>query len=193
MNKGKFKAILKGVAGFAAIAAVAVGLTACSNGSSSQGSATSGTVTFLNNHTDWQQNGTWKKLIKAFNKKYPHIKINEQALGDYAGSMKTRMNSHNYGDVFLLPTTVQPKDRSHYVISLGNTKEMSKKYYGLAQTSYDGKQYGIPTVMDGNGVVVNWKVFQKAGVKTFPKTPSQFISALKKIKSKEKGVVPPLY
>lgn len=190
MNKGKFKAILKGVAGFAAIAAVAVGLTACSNGSSSQGSATSGTVTFLNNHTDWQQNGTWKKLIKAFNKKYPHIKINEQALGDYAGSMKTRMNSHNYGDVFLLPTTVQPKDRSHYVISLGNTKEMSKKYYGLAQTSYDGKQYGIPTVMDGNGVVVNWKVFQKAGVKTFPKTPSQFISALKKIKSKEKGVVP---
>lgn len=190
MNKNKFKAILKGITGFAAITAVAVGLSACGNGGSKKESATSGTITFLNNHTDWQQDGTWKKLIAQFNKKYPNIKVNCQALGDYAGSMKTRMNSKNYGDVFLLPTTVQPKDRSHYVISLGSTKQLSKKYYGLSQSSYAGKQYGIPTVMDGQGVVVNWKVFQKAGIKTFPKTPKTFIAALKKIKSKEKGVTP---
>lgn len=190
MNKGKFKKFLLSVAGVATIAATAVGLSACSNGGSSKDSATSGQITFINNHTDWQHDGTWKKMIAQFNKKYPNIKVNIQTLTDYEGGIKTRMNSKNYGDVLLMSTSIQPKDRSHYFVDMGNEKQLSKKYYGLDNSSYDGKVYGLPTQMDANGIVVNWKVFQKAGIKKYPKTPSEFISDLKAIKQKEKGVTP---
>lgn len=190
MGKGKFKAVLKGIASFAAITAVAVGLSACGNKSGNQDSATSGQVTFINNHTDWQHDGTWKKIIAKFNKKYPNIKVNIQTLTDYEGGIKTRMNSKNYGDVLLMSNSIQPKDRPHYFVDMGSEKLLSKKYYGLANSSYDGKVYGLPTQMDAQGMVVNWKVFQKAGVKKYPKTPEEFISDLKAIKSKEKGVIP---
>lgn len=190
MNKDKLKTVLKGTVGLVGVTALAVGLTGCSGSKTSKDSATSGTITFINNHTDWQHDGTWKKLISQFNKKYPNIKVNIQTLTDYAGGIKTRMNSKNYGDVLLLPTTVKPQDRSHYVISLGNEKQMSKKYYGLYNSSYDNKVYGLPTQMNAQGMCVNWKVFQKAGVKSYPKTPTEFLNDLRAIKRKEKGVTP---
>ena len=105
MDKSKFKAALKCAAGFAAITAFAVGLTGCGkSGDKKQ------TITFINQRTDLKQDGTWDKYIKEFQKSHPNIEVKVQALNDYATNMKTRMNSNNYGDVFMLPDSVNDKD-----------------------------------------------------------------------------------
>lgn len=184
MDKGRFKAILTGVASFAAIAALAVGLTGCSNNGKKE------TITFINHRTDFKQDGTWDRYVKEFNKTHPNIQVKVQALNDYATNMKTRMNSNNYGDVFMLPDSVNAKDYSHFVEPLGKLSSMEKKYYGVTAKQYKGTVYGLPSDINGQGVVANMEVFIKAGYKTFPKTPKEFIAALKAIKSKEKGVTP---
>lgn len=184
MDKGKVKAILKGVASLAAITAVAVGLTGCGNNSKKE------TITFINHKTDFKQDGTWDRYVKEFEKTHPNIQVKVQALSDYATNMKTRMNSNNYGDVFMLPDSVNAKDYSHFVKPLGKVNKMSKKYYCINAKQYKGTVYGIPSDINAQGVIVNMEVFRKAGYKTFPKTPEKFIAALKAIKAKEKGVTP---
>lgn len=187
MNKGKFKTILKGLASVTAIAALAVGLTACSNG----GGSGKQTITFINQRTDLKQDGTWDRYVKEFQKAHPNIQVKVQALNDYATNMKTRMNSNNYGDVFMIPDSVTAKDYSHFLVPLGKVSSLSKKYYCI-QTGkqYNGTAYGIASDVNVSGMIVNMNVFKKAGINKVPKTPSTFIAALKKIKSKEKGVVP---
>lgn len=185
MDKSKFKAALKCAAGFAAITAFAVGLTGCGkSGDKKQ------TITFINQRTDLKQDGTWDKYIKEFQKSHPNIEVKVQALNDYATNMKTRMNSNNYGDVFMLPDSVNAKDYSHFVEPLGKVNKLDKKYYGMTAKQYKGTVYGMPSMINANGVVANMEVFRKAGYKTFPKTPKTFIAALKAIKAKEKGVTP---
>lgn len=186
MNKGKIKTVLKGLASIAAIAAFATGLTACGNGGSNKE-----TITFINQRTDLKQDGTWDRYIKEFQKSHPNIQVKVQALNDYATNMKTRMNSNNYGDVFMIPDSIAAKDYSHFMAPLGKTATMAKKYYGIANgKQYHGTNYGIPSQMNVSGMIVNMNVFRKAGINTIPKTPKSFIAALKKIKSKEKGVTP---
>lgn len=184
MNRGKIKAVLTGVASLTAITAVAVGLTGCSNNGKKE------TITFINHKTDFKQDGTWDRYVKEFQKTHPNIEVKVQALNDYATNMKTRMNSNNYGDVFMLPDSVNAKDYSHFVEPFGKLSTLSKKYYGVNAKQYHGTVYGLPSDMNGQGMVVNMEVFRKAGYKTFPKTPEKFIAALKAIKAKEKGVTP---
>ena len=109
MNREKTKAILTGVASLAAITTLAVSLTGCSNNGKKE------TITFINHKTDFKQDGTWDRYIKEFQKTHPNIDVKVQALNDYATNMKTRMNSNNYGDVFMLPDSVNAKDYSHFV------------------------------------------------------------------------------
>ncbi|WP_461226078.1 ABC transporter substrate-binding protein [Lacticaseibacillus suihuaensis] len=172
-------------------AALLLGLTAC-GGSKDSGATKSKTqtITFINHKTDWAGNGKWKAYMKDFNKKYPNIKVKIETITDYAGQMKTRMNSDQYGDVFMLPDTIKPKDFAHFVAPLGKQKTLEKKYLGLTNKSYNGTSYGIPSQLNASGMVVNMKVFKDAGIKTFPKTPAAFIKALKTIKAKNPDVIP---
>ena len=55
---------------------------------------------------------------------------------------------------------------------------------GLANTwDYDGLVYGVPSTGNAQGIVYNKRVFEEAGVTEIPKTPDEFIDALKAIKS----------
>lgn len=167
-------------------------LAGCGNsksGSSSSKDKTE-TITFINHKTDWAGNGKWDAYMKEFNKKHPNIKVKIETITDYAGQMKTRMNSDKYGDVFMLPDTIKPKDFSHFVEPLGKKATLEKKYLGLTNKSYNGTTYGIPSQLNASGMVVNMKVFKDAGIDKFPTNPEDFIAALKKIKEKDKSVTP---
>ena len=59
----------------------------------------SGTITVLTHRTDLVQDGTMKKYAAEFNKTYPKVKVEFEALTDYEGEVKIRMNTENYGDV----------------------------------------------------------------------------------------------
>ena len=148
------------------------------------------TITFINQKTDWETNGKWDEYMKAFNKKYPNIKVEIQTITDYAGQMKTRMNSDQYGDVLMIPGDIQPQDYSTFFEKLGDKEELGKKYLGLNDRSFEGASYGLPSQMNATGMVVNMKVFKEAGIEEFPKTTEDFIAALKTIKEKNADVTP---
>ncbi|WP_233269718.1 ABC transporter substrate-binding protein [Heyndrickxia camelliae] len=175
-----------------AAGALALMLGACSNGLSSSGTDKGGkeTITFINHKTDWTGNGKWKEYTKEFNQKYPNINVKVETITDYAGQMKIRMNSKDYGDVFMLPDTVKPQDFKNFVEPLGKQAELEKKYMALSNKSYNGTTYGIPIAVNTTGILVNMKVFKDAGINEFPKTPEEFVTALNTIKKKNPDVTP---
>jgi len=177
----------KGLLTIGMTALAAVTLVGCSSGSSDSDVET---ITFINHKTDWETNGKWDEYIAKFNEKYPDIKVEVQTITDYAGQMKTRMNSKEYGDVLMIPGDISPKDYENFFEKLGATEELSEKYLGLNDRSYEGVQYGIPSQMNATGLVVNKKVFEDAGITEFPKTTEDFIAALKKIKENDSSIVP---
>ena len=177
----------KGLLTIGMTALAAVTLVGCSSGSSDSDVET---ITFINHKTDWETNGKWDEYIAKFNEKYPDIKVEVQTITDYAGQMKTRMNSKEYGDVLMIPGDISPKDYENFFEPLGDTEELSEKYLGLNDRSYEGVQYGIPSQMNATGLVVNKKVFEDAGITEFPKTTENFIAALKKIKENDSSIVP---
>ncbi len=177
----------KGLLTIGMTALAAVTLVGCSSGSSDSDVET---ITFINHKTDWETNGKWDEYIAKFNEKYPDIKVEVQTITDYAGQMKTRMNSKEYGNVLMIPGDISPKDYENFFEPLGDTEELSEKYLGLNDRSYEGVQYGIPSQMNATGLVVNKKVFEDAGITEFPKTTEDFIAALKKIKENDSSIVP---
>ncbi|MFP9055431.1 carbohydrate ABC transporter substrate-binding protein, partial [Enterococcus faecalis] len=81
-------------------------LGACGNNKDSANDKDGGkteTITFINHKTDWETNGKWDEYMTKFNEKYPDIKVEIQTITDYAGQIKTRMNSEEYGDVLMIP------------------------------------------------------------------------------------------
>ncbi|MCW8643856.1 ABC transporter substrate-binding protein [Streptococcus macedonicus] len=177
----------KGLLTIGMTALAAVTLVGCSSGSSDSDVET---ITFINHKTDWETNGKWDEYIAKFNEKYPDIKVEVQTITDYADQMKTRMNSKEYGDVLMIPGDISPKDYENFFEPLGDTEELSEKYLGLNDRSYEGVQYGIPSQMNATGLVVNKKVFEDAGITEFPKTTEDFMVALKKIKENDSSIVP---
>ncbi|MEK6455784.1 ABC transporter substrate-binding protein [Caldifermentibacillus hisashii] len=171
---------------------LSLALSACGSNSGSSDKSSDGkeTITFINHKTDWTSNGKWDEYIKEFNQKYPDINVKVETITDYAGQMKIRMNSKDYGDVFMLPDTVKPQDFNKFVEPIGKQSELEEKYMGLSNKSYEGTTYGLPIAINTTGLLVNKKLFEEAGIKEFPKTPEDFISALKTIKKKNPDVIP---
>ena len=180
----------KGVFSVGIVALAATLLVGCSGGSDSSSADGKETITFLNNRTDWETSGKWDEYIKKFNEKYPDIKVEVQTITDYAGQVKTRMNSDDYGDLLMIPGDIKAQDYENFFEPLGKKSDLSEKYLSLNDRSYQGTSYGIPSQLNATGLVVNMKVFEDAGIKEFPKTPEAFLKALKTIKEKNPDVTP---
>lgn len=147
-------------------------------------------ITFINHKTDWAGDGTWDRYLEEFNAIHPEIKVNIETITDYAGQVKTRMNSDQYGDVLMIPGDISPVDYSTFFEPLGDKAELAKTYVGLNDRSYEGVQYGLPSQMNATGMVVNMQVFRDAGIDVFPTTTEDFIAALKTIKEKNPEISP---
>ncbi|MDQ2850602.1 MAG: ABC transporter substrate-binding protein [Actinomycetota bacterium] len=181
-QRGRSVVALVAVSSFAGL-----GLAACgssSGGSSSNASGPpSGTILVLTNRTDIV-NTELPAYAKEFNKIYPKVTVKFQALSDYAGDVKTRMSTKNYGDVLLVPTDIPPAQLATFFEPLGTTAEMGKKYRFADAIANAGKVYGLATFGDANGIVYNKKIFKQAGITSEPTTPGQLITDLKAVKAK---------
>ena len=60
--------------------------------------------------------------MAEFNKKYPDIKVEIQTITDYAGQIKTRMNSEEYGDLLMIPGDIKPEDYGNFFEPLGKKR-----------------------------------------------------------------------
>ena len=191
------------VGALAGICATALALTGCGGGGASSNSGgvpkptgnpteISGDITVLTNRTDLNSDGTLKKYAAAFNQIYPNVKVSFQAITDYAGEVKTRMNTSNYGDVLLIPPAISRTDYPKFFESLGQASDMSKKYqwtdFATTDGKTEGKVYGLATFGDVNGLVYNKKVWKQAGVTAPPTSTQQFTSDLQAVKAKTKAI-----
>lgn len=147
-----------------------------------------GEITFLHNRTDINDTVFKEQYIPKFNEKYPNIKVNLEAITDYEGQVKIRLNTTDYGDVLYIPAAITPQDLPNFFEPLGSYDELSQKYLFANEQMFEGTTYGIPTMVTANGMVYNKAVFAAAGVTSVPKSPEEFLDAMQKIKDNTDAV-----
>lgn len=134
---------------------------------------------------------TFKDYITEFQKLYPNIKVEYEAVTNYADDVTIRLTTGDWGDILMIPTTVDKKELPNLFQSFGTTDAIGANYEFINNFALDGQVYGIASTGNAQGVVYNKKVFADAGVTELPKTPDEFLAALQKIKDKTDAI--PLY
>ena len=140
--------------------------------------------------TDDYGGKNWKSYLEDFNKEYPNIKVEITTDTNYADDALTHLQSGQYETITMIPA-VDKADLSTYYMSYGTLDEMSQQINYANTWLYGDDVYGVPSTATTQGIVYNKKVFEDAGVTDVPKTPDEFIDALKKIKDKTDAI--PLY
>lgn len=149
-----------------------------------------GKVTFLTCRTDLDQDGTYGKYIAKFNEQYPDVTVEVESITDYAGELAIRMQTKEYGDVLMIPDAVPTNTYADYFVPLGTVDELKDKYTEnyLYSKWYDNQVYGLAYMCTVQGIVYNKQVFKDAGIETLPKSPDEFLTALKAIKEKTDAI-----
>jgi ABC-type glycerol-3-phosphate transport system substrate-binding protein len=153
--------------------------------------ALSGTITVLSHRTDLDKDGTLAKYSEEFKALYPDVTVNWETITDYAGEVATRLNTADYGDVLNIPPSLSADKYPDFFTSLGTVDDLGQKYQFISEGAYDGNVYGIATTGNANGMLYNKEVFEAAGITDVPKTPDEFLAALKLIKENTEAI--PLY
>ncbi|MDO5575227.1 MAG: ABC transporter substrate-binding protein [bacterium] len=152
------------------------------------------TIKVLNHRTDMGSSDypgkNWEAYIADFNQMYPNITVDLEVLSNYADDGLLRLQDADWGDVMEIPA-VDKADLNEYYLPLGTLEDITTQANMCQEWSYEGIAYGVPTTAAAQGIVYNKKVFEAAGVQTLPKTPDEFITALKAIKEKTDAI--PLY
>lgn len=147
---------------------------------------------FLTHKTD-AVDTTFKGYIEEFQKLYPKINIEYEGITNYADDMQTRLTTGDWGDICMVPMTVDKDELGNYFTKLGDKKTLAGSYEEnmLNNYAYQDNVYGIPSMANVQGIVYNRAVFKKAGIKDLPKTPDEFLNTLQQIKDKTDAI--PLY
>lgn len=148
----------------------------------------SGEITVLTHRTDLVQNGTMAAYAAEFTKIYPKVKVRFEAVTDYEGEVKIRMNTENYGDVLMIPVVIAKSNYPTFFAPLGDSAELGKKYRFSDKTEVGGKVYGIASFGTANGVLYNKAVWKKAGITDWPTTPEEFLKDLQAVKARTDAV-----
>lgn len=151
------------------------------------------TIHVFNQRTDMAEASypgkNWDAYIADFNKMYPNITVEIETDTNYSDDSILRLQSGDWGDIMMIPA-VDKVDLSTYFLPYGTLDEMSKQIRFANTWDYDGLVYGVPSTGNAQGVVYNKRVFEEAGVTEIPKTPDEFIDALKAIKAYDSSIIP---
>lgn len=145
---------------------------------------------FVSHRTDLIDDGTFAGYVTEFQKLYPNITISYEGITDYANDMTTRLTSNDWGDVCMIPTTIPLPELGDYFYPLCDLTAIEKDYNFADNRAYGGKVYGIPSTGNAQGIVYNKAVFEAAGITELPKTPTEFLDALQKIKDYDASIIP---
>ena len=127
--------------------------------------------------------------VDEFRKIYPNVEIEYELITDYAENALMRVGNTDW-TIMGIPT-VQKDELSKYFVPLGSLETLGGLYNFMSAWSFDGVCYGIPSTGNAQGVLYNKRIFAEAGVTELPKTPDEFIAALKAVKEKTDAI--PLY
>ncbi|RPF20206.1 ABC transporter substrate-binding protein [Myceligenerans xiligouense] len=170
--------------GGAVVAAVALTVSACSaqagGGDTSGEGEVAGEITVITQRTDIVDT-VFQEYKAEFEAEYPDVTVNFEAITDYEGEIAVRMNTDDYGDVLLIPNSVQPDQFATFFEPLGSVEEMGQEYRLVEEKAYDGQVYGLSITVNTQGLVYNKKVWEEAGITDLPATPDEFLDDLRAI------------
>jgi arabinogalactan oligomer / maltooligosaccharide transport system substrate-binding protein len=187
-------------AGIAAVVALALAASACSSSKSSGGSSAAakdpasvkGTVTWWDTSDATNEAPSYQPIIKAFEAKYPNIKVNyvNVPFADAKDKFKTAAQSGSgapdvlRADVGWTPAFAQ----LGYLQPLDGTPALQDDSDYMpgpfASDHYNGKIYGVPQVTDTLTLLYNKDLLAKAGITTAPKTWDELKTDSLQIKAK---------
>ena len=151
---------------------------------------TTATIKFLHHKTDRAEDGTMDKMTAEFNKEFPNITVEMEAVTDYAEDSLLRLSTGDWGDIMFIPA-VDKADLPTYFMPLDSKDNLSAVLNFADQWEKDGISYGIPYMANAQGVLYNKKVFEDAGITALPTTPTEFLADLQLIKDNTDAI--PLY
>jgi raffinose/stachyose/melibiose transport system substrate-binding protein len=138
-------------------------------------------LTVFTNRTDLIDT-VFKEYVKNFNKTYPNIKIEYEAMTNYEEDITIRLTTSDWGDICMIPKTVATNDLGDYFVPFGTVEELDPNYNFVTEKASGGQVYGMPWACTAQGIVYNKKVFEQAGISKTPTTPEEFLTAMQMIK-----------
>lgn len=155
-------------------------------------------IKILTNRTDIV-NTKYKEYADAFMKDYPNIKVTYEAITDYEESLTLRLPNGDWGDICFIPSTCEKSEMGDFFTPMGDFKTLDGIYNFVTEKTFDNTVYGIPNGGTAGGVAYNKRIWKEAGALkedkdgnvVTPKTPDEFLEALKLIKENTSAV--PLY
>ncbi|MFJ8982812.1 extracellular solute-binding protein [Streptomyces sp. NPDC102282] len=181
----------RGIAAAVVVAALTISASACSGGSSGSDSSGPVTITWWDTSDATNEAGTYKSLIKDFEKANPDLKVKYVSVpfGDAQTKFQTAAGSKGAPDVLRADVGWTPGfAKAGYLAPLNDTPAAAEAQTfepGLIkQAEYESKLYGIPQVTDTLGLMYNKELFAKAGITEAPGTWSELKSDMAKVKDK---------
>lgn len=156
-------------------------LTGCGS-SNEQVSSEGKTLTVVTGRTDAE--ALFAQIEEDFIALHPEVKdIIWEASADYSNYITTRMNTTDYGDVLLIPFSMNgdPSAYENYFEPLGTVEELSELYIDVTEADHNGTVYGLPTAINSLGIIYNTEIFKAAGITEFPTSTEEFLEACEKI------------
>jgi ABC-type glycerol-3-phosphate transport system substrate-binding protein len=142
-------------------------------------------------HRDDIVNTKLAGYIAEFQKLYPNITIDYEAVTDYQEDIYGRWTSGDWGDICMIPTAVQKTELPTLFQTFGVYDKVGETYGFLDKFTNNAQVYGIASNAKPLGIFYNKKVFAKAGITVLPTSPDEYLAALKRIKEKTDAI--PLY
>lgn len=84
-------------------------------------------ITCLTHKTDIVDT-TLKDYITEFQKMYPNINIEYEGITDYANDVTMRLSTGDWGDICMIPPTVDKSELKNYFISFGSRDDLGTVY-----------------------------------------------------------------
>lgn len=147
----------------------------------------SGTVTLTHHRTDLEPE--MEALLAAFNEEYPNIKVEVEALANYADNIRIRIAANELPDVFVVNTAILEREKwDDYFQPINDSKHYGKVYFeDIAYTGDD--LIAIPMMLSYYCITYNKDLYAQAGITEIPTTWEEFEGVLEKLSALD-GVIP---
>ncbi|TDC55660.1 extracellular solute-binding protein [Actinomadura sp. KC345] len=187
------RSFLTAVSAGAVLVTAAPMLAAC--GGDDSGSGGKVTIEWMNIATTEPSQSLFPKIAKAFEAQNPNVRIKATSLENdaFKSKMTALVASGDLPDIYVtwgggvlkqqIDAGLVKDVTSDGSTVLGTMTDVSKKAY-----QYDGKTYAVPYDMGMVGFWYNKKHFEKAGIEGPPKTWTEFMNAVRRLK--DAGVTP---
>ena len=138
---------------------------------------TAATIKFIHHKTDRAEDGTMDAMVAEFNKTFPNITVEMEAVTDYAEDALLRLSTGDWGDIMFIPA-IDKNQLETYFMPLDTLDNLSAQLNFANQWEYNGLSYGIPYMANAQGLLYNKRIFNEAGITSIPKTPTEFLADL---------------